>query len=42
MTKNPWEGCMAKLLTLMVAGIVGLASTGMIATQGYGTRSPTP
>ena len=35
MAKNPRNGCMAKLLALMVAGIVGLVSTGMATAQGY-------
>jgi tripartite-type tricarboxylate transporter receptor subunit TctC len=35
MDKNPRHGRIAKLLALMVAGIVGLASTGMAMAQGY-------
>ena len=35
MAKNPQNGCIAKLLALMVAGIVGLASTGTATAQGY-------
>jgi tripartite-type tricarboxylate transporter receptor subunit TctC len=35
MAKNPRNGCRAKLLALVVAGIVGLASTGTATAQGY-------
>ena len=35
MAKSPRNGCIAKLLSLMVAGIVGLASTGLATAQGY-------
>jgi tripartite-type tricarboxylate transporter receptor subunit TctC len=35
MAKNPPNGCIAKLLAHLVAGIVGLASTGMATAQGY-------
>jgi tripartite-type tricarboxylate transporter receptor subunit TctC len=35
MAKNPRSGCKAKLLALVVAGIVGLASTGMATAQIY-------
>jgi tripartite-type tricarboxylate transporter receptor subunit TctC len=35
MAKNPRNGCIAKLRALMVAGIVGLASTGMATAQSY-------
>jgi tripartite-type tricarboxylate transporter receptor subunit TctC len=35
MAKNPPNGCIAELLALMVAGIVGLAATGVAAAQGY-------
>ena len=35
MAKNPQNGCRAKLLALVVAGIVGLASTSMATAQGY-------
>ena len=35
MAKIPRNGCRAKLLALMAAGIVGLASTGMAGAQGY-------
>jgi len=38
MAKNPRNGCIAKLLALLVAGIVGLASTGMARAQGYPGR----
>ena len=35
MAKTPWNGFIAKLRALVVAGIVGLASTGMATAQGY-------
>ena len=35
MAKNPRNGCIAGLLALMAAGIVGLASTGMATAQIY-------
>jgi tripartite-type tricarboxylate transporter receptor subunit TctC len=35
MAKNPWKRCMAEFLTLVIMGIVGLASTGMATAQGY-------
>jgi tripartite-type tricarboxylate transporter receptor subunit TctC len=35
MAKNPQNGCATKLLALMVAGVVGLVSTGMARAQGY-------
>jgi tripartite-type tricarboxylate transporter receptor subunit TctC len=35
MAKNPRNGCIARLLALVVAGIAGLASTGMAMAQGY-------
>ena len=35
MAKHPQNGCRAKLLALVVAGIVGLASTSMATAQGY-------
>jgi tripartite-type tricarboxylate transporter receptor subunit TctC len=35
MVRNSWNGCTAKLLALMVAGIIGLASTGMAKAQSY-------
>jgi tripartite-type tricarboxylate transporter receptor subunit TctC len=35
MAKNPRNGCVAELLALMVAGIVGLTATGVAAAQGY-------
>jgi tripartite-type tricarboxylate transporter receptor subunit TctC len=38
MANNLRNGCRTKLLALMVAGIVGLASTGMATAQGYPSR----
>jgi tripartite-type tricarboxylate transporter receptor subunit TctC len=38
MAKRPRNGCAARLLTLVVAGIVGLVSTGIARAQGYPAR----
>jgi tripartite-type tricarboxylate transporter receptor subunit TctC len=38
MAKNPRDGYLAKLLALLVAGIFGLASTGMALAQSYPTH----
>jgi tripartite-type tricarboxylate transporter receptor subunit TctC len=35
MAKNPQNGCIARLLVLMIVGILGLASTGMATAEGY-------
>src|SRR5665213_597197 len=35
MARNSRKGCIAKLPALVIAGIVGLASTGMAIAQGY-------
>src|ERR1700731_2363308 len=42
MAKNPRNGCIAKLLALMVAGIVGLASTGMPTAQAQQAQGVPP
>ncbi len=38
MAKNLRNGCIAKFLALMIAGIVGLASAGIATAQSYPTR----